>query len=305
MKKSTISLMLAFVLLGGMVFTTSCKKSRLNKETTTDEDNSLAESSFDDIDKTASEVAVKEEGVKSKLAPGSSPDYSFGANCANITHKDANGNILYVNGVKYDTTLTDSALFIAPFPRTITIDFGTGCSGNDGRTRKGKIMVSLSAKFWAVGAVITHTLDNYYVNDHHVEGTRTVTHSSTDVWQVVVSGARITDPDGKTVTWESTRTRTRIAGGSTPIELLNIFDDVYSITGTASGTNREGRNFTVNITTALQLQACSYIAEITKGVIEIQPEDLKVRTVDFGDGSCDNEGTVTVGNKTKTFKLRK
>ena len=70
MKKSTITLMLAFAFLGGMIFTTSsCKKSRLNKETTTDEDNSLAESSFDDVYKTASEVAVKVEGVKNKTAP--------------------------------------------------------------------------------------------------------------------------------------------------------------------------------------------------------------------------------------------
>ncbi len=301
MKKSTINIMMAFLLLGGIIFTTaSCKKARLNRETTTDEDNSLAESSFDDVDKSASEVAVKEEGVKSKTAPA--PEYSFGASCATVTHKDANGVILYVNSVKYDTTKTDSAIKLAPFPRTIIIDFGTGCTGNDGRTRKGKIIISLSAKFWEVGTVITHTLDNYYVNDHHVEGVRKVTHSATNVWDVVVTGAKITDPDGKTVSWESTRTRTRTSGDATP---FNIFDDVYSITGSATGINREGRNFTVTITTALQLQACNWIAEITKGIIEIQPEGLKLRTVDFGDGTCDNEGTVTVGNKTKTFKLRK
>lgn len=302
MKKTTIALMLAFAFLGGTVFTTSsCKKSRLNKETTTDEDNSLAESSFDDVDKTASEVAVKEEGVKSRLAPGSMPEYTFGSTCATVTHADANGNI-YASTSNGVTTIVDSAIFTAPFPRVITIDFGTGCTGSDGRTRKGKIKATITGKFWAVGTVITHTLENYYVNDHHVEGTRTVTHSAAEAWDIVVSGAKITDPDGKTITWESTRTRTRTSGMSTP---FNIFDDVYSITGTASGTNRDGRNFTVNITTALQLQACNWIAEITKGVIEIQPEDLKLRTVDFGDGSCDNEGTVTVGNKTKTFKLRK
>lgn len=303
MKKSTISFILAFILLGGMVLTTfSCKKARLNRETTTDEDNSLAESTFDDIDKTASEVAVKEEGVKSKMDPKETPpDYTFGASCATISHTDANGVILAtsVNGV---LTFFDSTIFTAPFPRLITIDFGTGCTGDDGRTRKGKIKISLTGKFWVVGTVITHTLENYYVNDHHVEGTRTVTHTDTEIWQIVVSGAKITDPDGKTVTWESTRTRTRVTDGGTD---FNIFDDVYSITGSATGTNRDGRNFTVNITTPLQLQACSWIAEITKGVVEIQPEDLKLRTIDFGDGTCDNEGTVTVGNKTKTFKLRK
>lgn len=305
MKKSTLTLLLAFAILGGTVLTTgSCKKSRLNKETTTDEDNSLAESSFDDVDKTASEVAVKEEGVKSRLAPGASPDYSFGATCATILHTDSNGDTIayWSNGALMVAADSGLAWNTANFPRYLVIDFGTGCTGNDGRTRKGKIKVSITGKYWTVGTVVTHTLENYYVNDHHVEGTRTVTHTATDVWQVVVSGAKITDPDGKVVTWESTRTRTLTTDGSTP---FNIFDDVYSITGSATGINRDGRNFTVTITSALRLQACNWIAEITQGVVEIQPEDLKLRTIDFGDSSCDNEGTVTVGNKTKTFKLRK
>lgn len=304
MKQSTITMMLAFALLGGMVFTTfSCKKARLNKETTTDEDNSLAESSFDDIDKTASEVAVKEEGVKQRLDANASPAFTFGANCATIIHLGKNNDTLSTRINDVLTIVDSTGIFdVTNFPRTIIIDFGTGCTGSDGRVRKGIIKVSITGKFWIAGTVITHTLENYYVNDHHVEGTRSVTHSSTDVWDVVVSGAKITDPDGKTITWQSTRTRTRTGGKATP---FNIFDDTYSITGTASGTNRDGRNFTVNITTALHLQACNWIAEITKGVVEIQPEDLKLRTIDFGDGTCDNEGTVTVGNKTKTFKLRK
>lgn len=304
MKKSTISLMLAFALLGGIILTSSsCKKSRLNKETTTDEDNSLAESTFDDIDKTSSEVSVKEEGVKERLAAGASPDFTFGAQCASIFHLGKTNDTLAtrINGV--DSIYNLLAIFDSTnFPRTIIMDFGTGCTGTDGRTRKGKIITSLSGKFWKTGTIITHTLENYIVNDHKVEGKRTVTHSSTNVWNILVSDAKITDPDGKTVSWTSERTRTRTAGGAT---LLDIFDDAYSITGSAAGTNRDGRNFTVTITTALHLQACSYIAEITKGVVEIQPDDLKLRTIDFGDGTCDNSGTVTVGNKTKTFQLRK
>lgn len=302
MKKSTVTLMLVFAFLGGLFFTTSsCKKARLNKATTTDEDNALAESSFDEVDRSASYVAVKEEGVKQRSAE---PEFDpLGNECYTVLHLGKNNDTLAYRSASgysiYDSAKISNTTY---FPRTIIIDFGTGCKGNDERTRKGKIKIYITGKFWSVGTIITYTTENYYVNDYRIEGTRKVTHSAAEVWDIVVTGGKITDPDGKMVSWESTRTRTRIAGSGTPI---NIFDDVYTITGNASGTNREGRNFTVTITTALQLKFCSYIAEIVKGVIKIQPEDLKPRTVDFGDGTCDNEGTVTVGNKTKTFKLRK
>ena len=78
--------------------------------------------------------------------------------------------------------------------------------------------------------------------------------------------------------------------------------------GTASGTNREGRNFTATITEAvIKKMNCGngYTPEPVKGKVEIQPDDLKLRIVDFGDGTCDNQATATVKKKTYTFTIRK
>ncbi|PCJ89105.1 MAG: hypothetical protein COA57_02515 [Flavobacteriales bacterium] len=275
----------------------SCKKSKLNKETTTSEDNTLAESMFDDVFKNTEEVAIKEEGANKT---GMTPEYSFAGTCtATIT-----------------ATWSTDTTFIAD----IIIDFGTNCEGTDGKVRSGKILVSMNKKWLEVGNVTTVTLENYEVDGYKVEGTKTVTHSAQYVWEISVTGAKITTPDNEEVTWESTRTRTWVEGQTTGfwtpkdsngdgvedtfMFFDGILDDAYDITGSASGTNRQGRQFDVNISTALHLQFCGWIPEVTSGVVKIQPEDLKERTVDFGEGTCDNRATATVGNKEYEFKLR-
>jgi len=76
-----------------------------------------------------------------------------------------------------------------------------------------------------------------------------------------------------------------------------ILDDAYSITGDGSGINRNGRNFTVTITKALRAEFCGWNPEITAGTVELQPEDLKKRVVDFGSGDCDRTYSVTIGKR--------
>ena len=61
-------------------------------------------------------------------------------------------------------------------PNVLTVDYGTSnCDCNDGKTRRGKIITTYTGAYLAPGTVITHTTDNYYVNDIKIEGTKTVT----------------------------------------------------------------------------------------------------------------------------------
>ncbi|HIN39673.1 MAG TPA: hypothetical protein EYM84_05320 [Flavobacteriales bacterium] len=277
-----------------LLVSTSCKKRKLNRQTTTAEDNALAENLFDDVLKNINEVA-EEENLDGTGKMGST-DYTFSSSCATIT----------LNPPAWDTNGT----WNTTFPKTLTIDFGTvNCTGNDGKNRKGKIVSVFSGKYNVTGTIITTTLQNYHIDDYSVEGTKTITNTGSNSFSIVVDGA-VASPDGsQEVTWSSTRTRTWIEGQNTGFWTLNpdssccmffngILDDVYSISGTAEGTNREGRSFTVNITTPLRVQFCGWLPEITEGVLEIQPEDLKKRTVDFGNKDCDRQYTVTIKNKT-------
>ena len=65
------------------------------------------------------------------------------------------------------------------FPKTIVIDFGTGCSSNNGTTRKGKINVVLSDSLRKSGSTAVMTFVGYYVNRFQKEGTITWTNIST------------------------------------------------------------------------------------------------------------------------------
>lgn len=196
--------------------------------------------------------------------------------------------------VTYDTTA---------MPHTMTIDFGAvNCTAANGRTRRGLIRVSYTGPYAAPGTVITITPQEYYVNDNHVEGTKTVTNmglnAGQEPWFTVVVDATITAGDGSwTTSHHADRIRTWTAGSTT----INPIDDAYRITGEGHGVNRNGLPYSASINAPLHVQAgCPFI---TQGTVAITPEGLPVRTIDFGDGACDNIAVVSVNGFTFTILL--
>jgi hypothetical protein len=190
-------------------------------------------------------------------------------------------------------------------PRVMTIDFGpTNCLCNDGRYRRGKIIVTYAGGgYFDQGSVKTVSFDNYYRNDNKVEGTRTVTNNGRNAanqlsWTINAQNMKITRPDGSFHTWNSTRVRTMLNGESTPSFWR---DDEYSISGSAEGINAKGISYVANITTPLHRKLdCRWI---DSGIVEISPEGKATRTLDYGNGACDRLLTVTVRNKSRTIEM--
>ncbi|MBK7384926.1 MAG: hypothetical protein IPI81_16560 [Flavobacteriales bacterium] len=188
-------------------------------------------------------------------------------------------------------------------PRTLTLDFGdVNCTSSNGRLRRGKILVSFTGRYRDEGTVITIIPENYYVNNYLVLGTKTVTNLGLDAndhihFAIAVNGS-ITAPDGSWIaTHTAARTRTWIEGSNTP----ELSDDVYLITGGGSGVNRNGLPYTVAITQALRVELdCAFI---TQGTVQITPATGIVRTIDYGNGSCDGTFTVTVNGHTFTVTI--
>ena len=60
------------------------------------------------------------------------------------------------------------------FPITIVMDFGTGCTGRDGRTRSGKIITTYTNRLIYPGAKATTTFKDYKVDSFVVEGTHII-----------------------------------------------------------------------------------------------------------------------------------
>jgi hypothetical protein len=276
MKKLIFPFIGAFIIFTLAIAYTSCKKDKQDKDTKAAENNAYAENVFVDVFKQIKDCANSDTNISRYAKMGGTKPSS----CC---------------------TLSVSPIGLGVWPKTLTIDFGpTNCQGYDLNYRRGKIIAVFSGYYHDSLTVINVSLDNYYINDNHVTGTKTITNMGHNlshhlVFNVNVANATITTTDG-TISWNSTRTNEWIAGESTPFD---IFDDVYLVTGSASGTDVNGNDFTVNITTALKVAvSCRWIES---GILEITPEGLPTRTVDYGSGSCDNQATVTINGYTFNF----
>ncbi|MFM7770744.1 MAG: hypothetical protein ACKO8Q_09330 [Bacteroidota bacterium] len=190
-----------------------------------------------------------------------------------------------------DTVLVDTL----SYPKTITIDFGEDdCFGNDGKNRKGKIHVSYTGRYSQSGTIISISTENYRVDNAQINLVKTVTNeglnsNSQPYFSVQAEGDIVTETGS--ISYVSSRIRTWLSGFST----VDFSDDVYDISGSGSGINRNGDPFSVNITNPLRIQLdCAWILS---GRIDIEPADGDLRTLDFGSGSCNAGYTILVGDE--------
>lgn len=196
----------------------------------------------------------------------------------------------------------------------ITIDFGTtGCKDPWGNVRKGKIIITWSGGRWFLaGATHTITFQGYSINDVKFSDNdfRTVTNISTPNSPLtfkIEASHNLTWPDGTTasrllhITRQWVRTQT-------------VLDDklVYSQTvgadNAASGTNRHGKVYSVQITVPLEFsRSCAISNKVfkpVKGTLVITYDNTKKVTIDFGDGRCDNTFTITSGGNSRVVAAK-
>lgn len=291
MNTKHITLGLATLLLASASLFTSCKKEEKEEDSDTSSasDNSLAQQSFNDLGTMADE-AVR-NGSSSTYKFGNSPGSVLSA-CAVIDLASGTKNNYANDG--YDT---------------ITVSFGSvNCLCNDGRYRRGSVQFVYNGPYTTTGTVITITPSNYFVNDHQVQGTKTVTNNGSGTGYmmrhtIVVNGTIIKSNGGGTITWSSTRTRDWVSGDS--ISMWN--DDVYHINGSANGTSASGNSFTSTITSPLVRKFDPTNAQCKKyfiqGKIDHTPSGKPTRTIDFGSGACDNSATVTINGHVYNITL--
>ena len=190
------------------------------------------------------------------------------------------------------------------WPKTVTIDYGTGCTGLYDNTRSGKIIITITGPRLEAGSVRTVTFNNYYINGIGVEGTKQVTNLGLNNEQkmefsVTLTGGKITLEDGQVIERSFERQRVWMAGKETP----NIWDDEFQITGTATGVNRKGIEYTNTILTPVLLKRSCRFA--VSGVIKLEIEGLTEPVeLDYGDGECDATAVITMGGKSKEITLR-
>lgn len=246
-----------------------------------------AEASFDDlldISMTAAEEealasAAREAGTAGRLFPFLKLKLRIGAKAVITVTPDDN-----------------------TYPKVVTIDFGPGGNGNDGRFRKGKIIIHISGPIREPGSVMTITLEDYHVGRLEVEGTKVITNLSTNDgirYSVEVKDASITWPNGRQYTYERLTYTTQIEGAGTD----DIMDDVYTIEGSTKTVYQNGMETIISTSEALIKKVnCQWISA---GVLQAKVKNHEFQ-LDYGypnDGDCDNEALLKWRNKERIVTL--
>jgi hypothetical protein len=189
------------------------------------------------------------------------------------------------------------------FPKVVTVDYGTLCTGLYDNTRSGKIIITVTGLRTVEGSKRIVTFDNYFVNGIKVEGTKTVENlgyndNQNMVFSATLEGGKLTLADGRTIERSFSHEREWIAGFNT----RNISDDECFITGTASGVTVKGVSFNNTITTPLYWKrACRFLVS---GVVKIERTGQEPVILNYGGGECDAYATLTRGDQTKEIILR-
>ena len=182
-----------------------------------------------------------------------------------------------------------------------TVDFGTqNFMCKDGKNRRGKIQVKIMGNKNIVGSTVVYTAVDYFVNDNGVSGTKTLTVVDNHSFRIVVVNCKVTKANGGIITWNTDRTRTMTAGKDKP---LDFTDDVFEVSGTTSGINAAGNAYKfTTLTPLVKAKACQWI---TAGKLKIERAGKLDAVVDYGDKTCDDQATVTIGAKTIAITLKK
>ena len=188
-------------------------------------------------------------------------------------------------------------------PHTLTIDFGTtNCLCNDGKYRRGQIVISFQGHYRDSASVHSTTFTNFYVDDNHVMGTRTRVNNGRNAaghWNITtsVNGTIIFATTGDTLSWNATHNKEWLQGYWSP----SIWNDIFLITGNASGTRPNGVTYAKTILTPLKrVMPCHYFVS---GTVQIVQSNKPTRLLDYGNGGCNPWATLTVNGVTHTIHL--
>lgn len=280
--KKTLLYLSAIVGILVLVFVSSCTKveEEVQNTTTTAEDITRTEAYLASVFNITDDVASSDNRLNKTgstlLPPG-----------AKMEFKDS--SFMDGDGVEY-------SLDFGPLP-------GLLCT--DGVTRAGKIEVTQTDRYSAIGAVVTVNIpeaNSFSVSTTGgmtaVSGNATVTRvSATELKFKITNGKAVNAANGS-MTFNSDKTVYQEELGAP-----GIADNIFKAVGSGSGVNTKGKNYTWNITDSVvkvEKPNCSFPIS---GVIDLTTEGSTYK-IDFAPdaAACDKKVVITLPNGTKVPK---
>lgn len=205
-----------------------------------------------------------------------------------------------VGRIERDTVISCAIVTHDQENKTVTIDYGDECVIRGGRVLSGKIIVVYNERKLIPGAYRIVTFEDFYIDGVKVEGTRTWTNVAESLdenftFNTTLEGGKLSFPDETTATRDANHTKEWLRAN-------NPLNDEFHVIGSAEGSTRSDIRYEVEILEALVFKrGCraqrvfipvSGIKQITHG------EDIAI--INYGDGDCDNEVTITINGETFT-----
>ncbi|MDD4972551.1 MAG: hypothetical protein PHT07_24230 [Paludibacter sp.] len=172
-------------------------------------------------------------------------------------------------------------------PQVMTIDFGTACSGKDGKLRSGKIIVKAST-FRSFPTRMEKTFDNYYVNGKKIEGLirKFVVKDSLNHSRIAIVNEDVT------IIFPERHDTAHHVTDMTRRYLRNVpedrTDDQNITWGKVENTRPSGFVSTKMIAERTPLVYQVSCKHIVSGIASFRTSRGRHWTIDYGDGSCDN-----------------
>jgi hypothetical protein len=282
-------------ILGLAISTFGCKKDDKDPDTFTADqevavDGNRVETETEDVSEIEDDIMAKESVNFGRVNTGDTVTYPYGCGTFTVVRKGNNST------------------------GKVTVNFGTGCVGDDGKTRKGIIEWTFTDRIRKPNAVIVTSFINYgvkkpggedFVMIDNASKKTTTNNSQTESANTLIIkrdlDMKLNFSDGASFTQQGTK--------NIKLELNvpgNRWDNVHTVlTGSSlTGIDRRGRNYTWTATSDIVRKSACALQGIYKpvsGVLTIA-NDSKTKVIDFGNGNCDNEVTVTINGKIRKIR---
>ena len=189
----------------------------------------------------------------------------------------------------------------ADFPKTVTIDYGTGCTNANGVTKKGKIIITMSAPLKNVGATRDISFDGFQVNNVASSGTRNLENTG-----INADNRAVISVDANLTFVRNNVSRTRVFNHTREwvgYETCAINDDELYIPGSGTVSRNGGIQRPYTIESPIHLKnGCNYPLS---GKINIGALSNRGAIIDFGDDTCDEFAEITIkrNGNTRIFNM--
>lgn len=181
----------------------------------------------------------------------------------------------------------------------VKINFDNNCEINE-MSVSGSIAGTFSLNTVdGISLAIHLTFDEFMVEEDEIDGTITLDASiSSDTAITLDCNVTYSEDGGQPSTLIVNDLAVTVSDNDTPTDFE---DDTYTLNGTGTFTDADGKTYNLTFTNVKSTMACyvpvSGTMIITGGTPSI------TATVDYGDGTCDTLVDVTIGKKTQTIDI--